>query len=139
MSCGSHRASARRPIPYAILTAFLIVAGLLSRRYSDQLPPLLSTNIGDALWATVVLILIFLILPRIDRWKAAGAALAVSFLVEFSQLCHAPWLDALRATTAGGLMLGRGFVASDLFCYIIGMGFGTLLDYVITRTQPRAA
>ena len=48
------------------------------------------------------------------------AALAVSFLIELSQLWHPPFLEALRATTIGGLVLGYGFLRSDLVCYTVG-------------------
>ena len=40
--------------------------------------------------------------------------------IELSQLYHALWIDAIRNTTLGGLIIGFGFLWSDLVCYTIG-------------------
>ena len=45
-----------------------------------------------------------------------------------SQLYHAEWIDNIRATTLGGLVLGYGFLWSDLVAYTIGVGVGFLLS-----------
>jgi hypothetical protein len=54
----------------------------------------------------------------------AAAALGISFAVEFSQLVQVEWLERLRATRAGALVLGRGFLATDLICYAAGVALG---------------
>ena len=41
-------------------------------------------------------------------------------------LYHAPWIDNLRQTTLGGLVLGFGFLWSDIFCYTIGIIIGVI-------------
>jgi len=46
--------------------------------------------------------------------------------VECSQLYRAEWIDGLRATRLGGLVLGRGWVATDLICYAVGVGMGVV-------------
>ena len=57
-------------------------------------------------------------------------ALAFSVAVELSQLYHAPWIDSIRQTTLGGLILGFDFVWSDLVCYALGVGLGVLVDVI---------
>ena len=52
--------------------------------------------------------------------------MAFAFAVEISQLCHAGWLDALRGTLPGRLVLGQGFLFSDLFCYTFGICLAAL-------------
>jgi Protein of unknown function (DUF2809) len=47
---------------------------------------------------------------------------------EVSQLWHTPWLDAIRHTTVGRLMLGLGFLWSDLVCYAVG----TIIAFCLT-------
>jgi len=37
-----------------------------------------------------------------------------------SQLVQIGWLDALRATRLGGLLLGHGFQTADLVAYAVG-------------------
>ena len=46
--------------------------------------------------------------------------------MEFSQLYQAEWIDQIRATRVGGLVLGRGWVATDLICYAVGVGIGVV-------------
>lgn len=41
-------------------------------------------------------------------------ALCGAWAVEFSQLYHAPWLDTIRMTTPGRLVLGSTFNGPDL-------------------------
>ena len=60
-----------------------------------------------------------------------GIALAFAFAVEVSQLYHAPWIDALRRTTLGGLVLGFGFLWTDFVCYTISVAAGVTVDYLV--------
>ena len=60
----------------------------------------------------------------------AAIALAISFCVEFSQLAHPPWLDALRQQPGVALILGYDFVAADLVCYTAGVALAWAIDAV---------
>ena len=55
-------------------------------------------------------------------------ALVFSYLIEISQLYHALWIDAIRATTLGGLVLGFVFLWSDILCYTVGVLLGIIVD-----------
>jgi len=61
-------------------------------------------------------------------------ALAFSVAVELSQLYHAPWIDSIRHTTIGGLILGFDFVWSDLVCYAVGVGIGVVIEKALARS-----
>ena len=39
-----------------------------------------------------------------------------------------PWIDSIRHTTLGGLVLGFGFLWSDLACYAAGVGLGVTIE-----------
>jgi Protein of unknown function (DUF2809) len=119
---------------WALLTVFL---GLASRRFGTELPGWVRLYAGDALWALLVFWLLRGAQPRWALTRAAALALRIACAVEFSQLCHAPWLDTLRRTTLGGLVLGRGFLWSDLFCYAIGIGVGVGLEWVRQRSTHK--
>lgn len=110
---------------WALLTVFL---GLGSRRFGTDLPGWVTLYAGDALWALLVFWLLRGAKPQWPLTWAAVLALSIAYAVEFSQLYHAPWLDALRRTTLGGLVLGHGFLWSDLLCYAIGIGLGAGLE-----------
>jgi hypothetical protein len=47
------------------------------------------------------------------------AALLAVIAAGLSTRIH-PWLDAIRATLPGRLLLGRGFIWLDLPCYAVG-------------------
>jgi len=65
------------------------------------------------------------------------AALGFSFGIEISQLHHAPWIEQLRATQLGGLVLGFTFVWSDLICYTVGIGLGAVVETYFIPTRYR--
>jgi len=68
------------------------------------------------------------------------AALAFAYGVEFSQLYQADWINSLRQTTLGGLVLGFGFKWSDLVAYTLGIFLGAYLNrkfLVVTLRGPR--
>ncbi len=75
--------------------------------------------------------LVALLVPRAPTARLAAAALAIAVAVEISQLYRAPWLDAIRATRGGALVLGQGFLWSDLVCYTTGVVAAALLDRAI--------
>ena len=55
-------------------------------------------------------------------------AVGLCFLIELSQLYHSPWIDAVRQTRLGGLVLGFGFLWSDLVTYTVGGLVGLVLE-----------
>ena len=86
---------------------------------------------GDTLWATLVYILAAFLFNKLQPPVLLAGSLVTSYLVELSQLLHTPWLDAIRNTTLGGLVLGFGFLWSDLLCYTAGVVMALGLDLLI--------
>jgi hypothetical protein len=103
--------------------------GISSRRYDDFLPGFVAAYAGDTLWALAVFAAIGLLFRTAATWHVAASAFVISALVEFSQLYHAPWIDALRGTPLGALALGNEFVATDLACYAVGVFLGMLIEF----------
>lgn len=126
----------RNRLRYAVLALGVIVAGLLWRSRYMPLPPFFSKYGGDALWALMVFVWIGFILPRASTCRVAVLALAFAWGVEFSQLYHAPWLDSLRATLPGRLILGSTFNWPDLPAYALGIILGALLEHRAFRATP---
>lgn len=62
------------------------------------------------------------------------AALAVSYLAEISQLFSNPFLSATRSTVIGGLILGYGFLWSDILCYTVGAFICFATEMFINKT-----
>ena len=116
-----------RPL-YLLLVVIIIVTGLASRQFANNLPPWVELYIGDALWALMVFLLFgFFFRTKSTRWVTI-AALTFSYCIEISQLYHATWIDAVRANPLGGVILGFSFLWSDLVCYVVGVGLGYVME-----------
>ena len=77
-----------------------------------------------------------LLFRHIRTETAAILSLSFCFLIECSQLYHAPWIDAIRSSTLGGLILGWQFVWSDIFAYTLGVCAAALLECSKRNRQP---
>lgn len=124
----------RDPVIQLLLLVVVCALGLGSRRFGAYLPDFIATYAGDTLWALAAFLGVGLVLPRASTVRVGLLALVVSLGVELSQLYHAPWLDSIRGTTVGGLLLGFGFLWSDLICYGVGVGLGVVIEVVTGRT-----
>lgn len=118
----------RNRLLYLLMAAIVICLGLLSRRFTGYLPEIVNLGLGDALWALMIYLLMGMVFRNWSVRKVAVFSLAFCFIIELSQLYHEPWIDKIRSTTLGGLVLGYGFLWSDLIAYSIGIGFGILVE-----------
>lgn len=112
----------RPRIIYALLILLVIAIGILSRKVAG-IPPI----VGDALYAVMMFLIIRFLLIRLNYLKTAVLSLSICYLIELSQLYSAPWINQIRNTTLGALVLGRGFMWSDMAAYTLG----TLICLVI--------
>jgi glycopeptide antibiotics resistance protein len=118
---------------WLILLVWLLlpVLGLGSRSGRVPLPSFIVAYAGDTLWTAMVYVSLILFWPRLSiRW-ALGLSLGFSFLIELSQLYRAPWIDAVRAHRLAALVLGRGFLVSDLACYTVGALLAAAADRLL--------
>ena len=134
--CRSNAGRSRRV--YAGLALLTLVSGLATRPLRLVVAPELVENIGDVLWAVLVYLLIAFVWRRQTSGRIGLVALTISIAVETSQLCHVAWLDALRRTTLGGLVLGWGFAWGDLVAYAVGISACVLLERYFARKQNTA-
>jgi hypothetical protein len=121
----------RNRISYLIAAIAVAILGLSSRRYSRLLPESLASYAGDTLWALMVFLGIGVLFPRWSTMRVSIIALLFAFSIELSQLYHSVWLDQIRRTRVGGLILGYGFLWSDLLCYGAGIAIGCILEMVL--------
>lgn len=123
----------RHRVKYAVFLLTVILLGLASRVYSPPLPPFVRAYVGDALWALAAYLTVAILLPHLSvRWVAVTAGL-FSLTIELSQLYHAPWIEGLREIRLAALLLGHGFLWSDLVCYGVGVGVGALTESLAAR------
>ena len=120
-------------ITYLISALTIVLVGLASRRYRQHLPSFIGEYSGDVLWALMLFLVVSLVLAGRPLFLRYIISLILAFAVEVSQLYHAPWIDSIRNTTLGGLVLGFGFLWSDLVCYLVGIAAGALIELTIRR------
>lgn len=128
------RRAGRSRWAFVAATMVTILIGLASRRLAW-----VPAWVGDLLWATTVYFLISVVAPHAARWQRGLAALAFSFAIEFSQLYHRPWLDDVRGSTLGHLVLGSTFVWTDLVAYAAGVALGIVISGSQALSYPRDA
>lgn len=112
---------------YLLPISLTILMGLASRKFSLS-ESWIHLYMGDVLWATLFYFVFrFLFVHKTLIFSLLWTILW-SFSIEFLQLYHVPWIDNIRNTTLGGLILGFGFLWSDLICYIMGALSGFFID-----------
>lgn len=127
----------RNRISYLIAAVAVAILGLSSRRYSRLLPESLASYAGDTLWALMVFLGIGMLFPRWSTMRVSVTALLFAFSIELSQLFHSAWLNQIRHTKVGGLILGYGFLWTDLLCYGVGIGTGCILEKLLKGEKMR--
>jgi glycopeptide antibiotics resistance protein len=116
---------------YMLIVFIVIFLGLLSRRITEYIPDIIDLFLGDSLWALMVYFIIRTLFKNSTAKKVALIALLFCFTIEISQLYHGDWIEVIRGTTLGGLILGYGFLWTDLVAYLLGIGFGITIDGII--------
>jgi len=119
---------ARNRIIYIIIIFIVIVLGLVSRYLSDFLPKWIHLYLGDVLWALMIFFIFGVVFKTKNTFWIGIVSIIFCFTVEISQLYQAQWINTIRHTAVGGLVLGYGFLWSDLLAYIVGIGIGISLE-----------
>ena len=119
----------RNRFGYALAMALVVGLGLLWRSSWLNLPKIPRKYGGDMLWALLVFLGFGFLFPGLSMRFTALLAMMFATLIEFSQIYHAPWIDSLRATWLGSLVLGSVFNWPDFAAYATGIVLGTVLEY----------
>ena len=115
---------------YATLILIIIITGLLSRQ-TNAVP----TFTGDLLYATMMYFIVRFFLLKSKIKKITIISLCICFAIEFSQCYQATWINNIRATLPGRLILGQGFLWTDLLAYVSGVAIGSLIDTFMKRNK----
>lgn len=121
---------------FAAAIVLLCILGLWTRRWYGVSPNVFNTYFPDAAWTMAVYCGFGLLLNRGVRVHLP-LSMAVSYAVELSQLIQTPLLLRLRDTTIGGLVLGYGFLWSDLVCYTAGALFCAAAETLLRRAAQK--
>lgn len=113
----------RRFIYFGVAVA-VAAAALMTRRFAAELSDWNKLYLGDVLWATALFFAICAVFPRWSLVKLILCGLLICWTVEAAQLYQAEWIMEIRRGTIGGLILGRGFLWSDILAYTAGILIG---------------
>ena len=129
----------RSRLIYGLGMVLVIGIGLLWRSGLLALPAFIAKYGGDALWAFVVFLCFGFVSPRASTVRIGCIAICFAWSVEFLQLYHAPWIDGVRLTRVGRLVLGNTFNGPDLLAYVVGIALGALAEraYLNEKQQTR--
>ena len=115
-----------------ILIIITIILGLLSRHI-----PCVPLFIGDILWGLMVYFIVrFLFINKPIKWVTI-ASLLFCYGIEFSQLYQAPWINNIRHTVIGGLVLGEVFLWGDMLCYTLGIVIAIVVNVLLDKHWAR--
>lgn len=123
----------RNRIIYGIAIIITMLVGLFSRSELVPMPRFVLLYVGDGIWAMLVFWLVCFLKPAWPLKYRVAAALAFAYAIEFSQFYQADWLNQIRHTRLGGLILGFSFLPSDLVAYTIGIAAGAGLEDRLIR------
>jgi hypothetical protein len=131
----NNRTNQRNRTTYFFLILLTMAIGLTTRKIADQLPKLVNLYLGDILWALMIFLITGFIFNKRPLRFVGLFAIVFCYLIEISQLYHKPWIDTLRSTTLGALVLGHGFLWSDILAYSIGVGLGLIMEKLLLSNR----
>ena len=123
---------------YAVAFIGVVALGLASRSYPGLFPAFLGKYPGDALWAFMVFCGLGFLHPGCSTARLAFYSLLISYADEFSQLYQARWINQIRGTTVGHLILGSTFSWLDMVAYTVGVVLGALCKETVGRLGSRS-
>jgi len=122
-----NQAMKRKRKTYFLLIISTIVFGLLSRK---ALPPsFIDPYLGDFLYALMFFFIVGFLFPTMKSLKVVLISIAICYFIEGLQLYQADWINQLRSYKLGGLILGYGFLWSDILSYTFGGLFGYFFEF----------
>jgi hypothetical protein len=127
----------RNPRIYLLIMLVITAFGLPARLIQDQLPTWYTLYFGDYLWAMLLFFLFALTLRTSNTFKVAMVTLVFTYIIEISQLFHPQWLEYLRSIKLFALVLGYGFLWSDIAAYTVGVSTGALLECFLQKDSLR--
>ena len=127
-STNSNMLGQRKWAIYLSIILATVIMGLGTRYFAMYLPKWVNLYLGDSLWAFMIFFIFAIIFRNKNTQVIIVLSLVYCYLIEISQIYHSPWIDDIRQTTVGHLILGRGFLWSDLISYTIGILAASVID-----------
>ncbi|NJL60920.1 MAG: DUF2809 domain-containing protein [Methylacidiphilales bacterium] len=119
---------------------FIVPFGYVVRFSQGLGLPWLQDLLGSVAYEIFWILLVAFLYPKAVPWKVAIAIFIATCGVEFLQLWQPPFLQAMRSTLVGRLVLGNTFIWSDFIAYFVGSLAGWLwlqgLIHLCRKSSP---
>ncbi len=106
---------------HLLLIAVTVPLGLASRVSALPMPGLVREYGGDVLSAACITFGVCFVLHRHRLAVCVAFGFGICVLIELQQLITVSWLVRLREETPLDILLGHGFLWSDIVCYAVGV------------------
>ena len=120
---------------YFVGFVLILALGFTSRLMDHLLTEFLETYLPDTLWGLMVFVGLGMLFTKLKTIRVTMFALLFAYGIECSQLLQNAALIEIRNTTFGGLVLGHGFLWSDLVCYTVGIFIGACVETFIQKQR----
>jgi hypothetical protein len=123
-------------MPYRVslvLTIALIIPLGYFIRFSPLFPDWFSDIAGSIAYQILCVAIVQFCFPKLSIVKTAIGVFLFACAIEFLQLWKPPFLQAIRATLPGQLVLGNTFMWSDFPPYLLGAIIGAVWIKVLRR------
>lgn len=116
-----------------LIALALVPLGLLCK---ESQVAWVAAHLGGTLYVAFFYFLARSVHPEGRRGSAAVLVTLATCGVEALQLSDAAWLEALRSTTPGALVLGSTFSWVDFPFYVLGGLFAPFIDTLVVGMEP---
>ena len=98
-------------------------------------PHWVARGLGGTFYVLAGIFFLLTLLPAARPARVCGFALGATLAVEFAQLWHPAWLESIRATRPGALVLGTTFQWADFPYYFLGGALGCIWTRALGRSD----
>jgi len=110
-----------------IALAMVTPLGFASKFYQGPGEHLVRNYLGGSLYEVFWVLAVLLVWPGLSLFRVALGVLVATTVLEFAQLWHPPFLQAIRSTFLGHAVLGSTFAWLDFPYYVAGSVLALLI------------
>lgn len=103
-----------------IAIAIIVPMGLYSKFYVGPASNWVNNSLGGVLYVSFWSLLFSVLLLGAKPWKIVSWVFLITCALEFLQLWHPSFLEAIRSNFIGVTLIGNSFSWSDIAHYVLG-------------------
>ncbi len=121
-----------------VVLAIVTPLGLLTKKYDGPFGPWVRDTSGGAFYVVFWAVLAAAVWPRARPLTVAASVLVATCAIEFAQSWKPAFLEAVRETRVGALVLGTSFAWADFPAYVVGAVLAWLVLLALRRIATRS-